>query len=1021
MYHGNKIISREIRPSLPLRLERRYPFKDMATLFDMTPLPPDTSGLKLNDAQRRAITHGDGPLLVIAGAGTGKTRVITERIRHLLDSDASLLGENILGLTFTKKAAAEMKSRVVKATGERGRAVVLATFHSFCETILKEVDPNRLALEGVDHWILLRRNLGRLKLEKFRRLAEPGQFLSDFTSFFSRCQDELVSSEEYERFAKSLAEELETEKEGLDEDTYKERLENVALQEEIARAYRGSEELLREKRAVALNGLISETVALLKSDSVRRKDLQGRYKHILVDEFQDTNIAQLELLELLSGDRRNIVVVGDNDQAIYRFRGASFASFKLFLKNFANWEEGQDSTPFRVSLTENYRSTPNILRVATQVIGQNEVSPEFPKKILQPIRGEGERIRIVELETAEEEAAWIADELQRLHGAGRKWRDFAVLYRQHAHRDYLVQELSQRKVPFVITKLSILEHPLVRDVLAYLRLIAQPHDDIACARVLSAPAWHLSPEELVRRTERARRKRGTALYDVLQSPQSELPFDDSHAALASLLDFLKEQRKELKRHTAREILGELTEWLEVAQRTGRQERKYVNQLVQFVKNWEPKSETGNLPEFLEYLDYFEQAGGTLSLEDDAPGDAVQLMTVHGAKGLEFPHVFLLRLNSGAFPARNRSPLFEFPDRLMKEELPEGDFHIQEERRLFYVAVTRAEERLTITTVADKKGKVPIFVEDIVMNPALKRRDVLQTTPKKKPVKADGLLEPQNEEAELFPAKEDPPKIFAEIAKWAEQYHPPLGEPLKLSSSAIENYRKCPQQYAFSYLWSLKEGPRAMLSFGSVVHTTIKRFMDQVKKGVQLPFEEVQRIFETEWSSAGYEDEYQEQEYKKDGLEQLKVFHAAILLEPPAILEQEKAFELPLANDVILTGRMDQVNSLGRNDVEIVDYKTGKPKKDSDARKDLQLSIYALAAKEIFEWNPVRLIFHYLQNNQRQETTRDAKQLADAESIVQEAAADIRAGTFPVKPGFACRGCAYKLICPEHEVALGRRK
>jgi DNA helicase-2/ATP-dependent DNA helicase PcrA len=234
---------------------------------------------------------------------------------------------------------------------------------------------------------------------------------------------------------------------------------------------------------------------------------------------------------------------------------------------------------------------------------------------------------------------------------------------------------------------------------------------------------------------------------------------------------------------------------------------------------------------------------------------------------------------------------------------------------------------------------------------------------------------------------------------------------------VDNYRKCPQQYAFSYLWSLKEGPRATLSFGSVMHTTIKRFLDQMKKGTKLPFEEVRRIYETEWSSAGYEDEYQEAEYRKDGLEQLKVFHAAMLQAPPQILEQEKGFELPLANDVILTGRMDQVNSLGHKDVEIVDYKTGKPKKEADARKDLQLSIYALAAKEIFEWNPVRLAFHYLQNNPVQLTTRDAKQLDDAEKIIQETAADIRAAEFPPKPGFACRSCAYKPICPAHEEAL----
>ena len=988
----------------------------MATLFEMG--LPETGRLKPNGSQRRVITHGHGPLLVIAGAGTGKTRVITERIRHLLESDSSLLGENILGLTFTKKAAGEMKARVVKAVGERGKEVVLATFHSFCETLLKEVAPNRLPLESVDHWILLRRNLARLRLEKYRRLAEPGQFLSDFIAFFSRCQDELVSSEDYQAFADTLASELEAEKSALDRDTLKQRAEHVALQQEIARAYRANEEILREKRCVAINGLISETVALLKNDMKRRRRLEERFKHILVDEFQDTNIAQLELLHLLSGDYRSIVVVGDNDQAIYRFRGASFGSFKLFLERFTSWQVGQDSSPYRVALTENYRSTPNILRVATQAIGMNESSPEFPKKILQPNKPEGERIRIVELETPEAEATWVADELERLHKAGLRWEHFAVLYRLHAHRDFLVEELSARKIPFVIAKLSILDHPLVRDVLAYLSLIAKPYDDIACARVLSAPAWRFAPEDLVRLAERSAKKRGRSLHDLLQAPQGVLPFDPSPSTTEDLLEFLDNQRKTLKRRTAREIIAGLVEWLEVPQRAGPHGRKYVNQLFQFIKDWEPKSETRGLPEFLEYLDYFEQAGGILSLEDDAPGDAVQLTTVHGAKGLEFPHVFLLRVNSNAFPARERSPLFEFPVRLMKEELPKGDFHIQEERRLFYVALTRAEDRLTITTVTEKRNKVPVFIEDLVMEPAVKRRDLLQLAPKVKKQEHAGGSDNKPASAELFPSGEELPKIFSRMATWAEQYRPPTAEPLKLSSSAIENYRKCPQQYAFGYLWSLKEGPRATLSFGSVMHTTIRRFVEQLRKGVRLPFEEVQRIYETEWSSAGYEDDYQEAEYKKDGLEQLRTFYASMLAAPPNILHQENGFELPLENDVILTGRMDQVNALGRNEVEIVDYKTGKPKKDADARKSLQLSIYALAAKEIFEWNPVRLVFHYLQNNETQVTTRDARQIDQAEKIIQETAADIRAKEFPPKPGFSCRGCAYKLICPAHEEPLG---
>jgi DNA helicase II / ATP-dependent DNA helicase PcrA len=831
----------------------------------------------------------------------------------------------------------------------------------------------------------------------------------------------LVSSEDYQAFADQLAAELDADKNALDEDTVKERAEQVALQQEIARAYRASEEILRDKRAIAINGSIAEAVVLLKSDAKRLRQLRERYKHILVDEFQDTNIAQLELLHLLSHDSRSIVVVGDNDQAIYRFRGASFGSFKLFLERFTNWREGQDSTPYRVSLTNNYRSSPNILRVATQAISMNEVSPEFPKKILHPNRSEGEKVRIVEIESPESEATWVADELQRLHNAGRRWMDFAVLYRQHAHRNFLVEELSQRKIPFVISKLSILEHPLVRDVLAYLRLIDSPYDDVACARVLSAPAWHLAPEDLVRFAERAGRKRGKSIHEVLQAPQGELPFDPSPAACKELLEFIAKKRKVLRRHTAREILGDLLEWLEVPQRSGTQDRKYVNQLVQFVKNWEPKSDTRGLPEFLEYLDYFEQAGGTLSLEDDAPGDAVQLMTVHGAKGLEFPHVFILRVNSHAFPARDRAPLFEFPVRLMKEELPQGDFHIQEERRLFYVALTRAQERLTLTTVTEKKNRVPVFIEDIVMDPAIKRRDVSVFAPKVKKKETPETAAATGE-SELFPAGEEPPKIFSRIAKWAEVYRPFVPEPLELSSSAIDNFRKCPQQYAFSYLWSLKEGPHASLSFGSTIHVTIKRFMEQLAKASTLSFEEVQGIYETEWIRAGYEDEYQEAEYKKDGLEQLKVFYESVLAEPPHILELEKSFQLPLANDVIISGRMDQVNSIetGHNKVEkveIVDYKTGKPKKEADVRKGLQLSIYAMAAKEIFEWNPERLVFHYLQDNSTLVTKRDAKQIADAEKIIQETADDIRAKHFPPKPGFVCRSCAYSLICPAHEESL----
>jgi RecB family exonuclease len=262
-----------------------------------------------------------------------------------------------------------------------------------------------------------------------------------------------------------------------------------------------------------------------------------------------------------------------------------------------------------------------------------------------------------------------------------------------------------------------------------------------------------------------------------------------------------------------------------------------------------------------------------------------------------------------------------------------------------------------------------------------------------------------------------PRFFSRIAGWAEHFLPTPPEPLELNASAVDSYRKCPQKYLFSYLWSLREGPKATLTFGRVMHSTIRRVMAEFKRGNHLPFEEVERLFETEWSAVGFEDDYQESEYKKDGLEQLRVLHQAALEEAPQILELEKTFELPVENNVVLKGRIDQINSLGAGAVEIVDYKTGKPKKEAEARKDLQLSIYAIAAKEILDLNPTSLVFHYLLNNERQETTRSPKQLDEAQKLVQEVAADIRAKSFAAKESFACRSCAYRSICPAHEESL----
>jgi ATP-dependent DNA helicase UvrD/PcrA len=977
----------------------------MADLFEHASAPGPR--IELNPEQRSAAGHGEGPLVVVAGAGTGKTRVITERIRYLLDTQPGLTGDEILGLTFTDKAAAEMKHRVIATAGERGKAVTLSTFHSFCNALLQEISSDLKPIDKVDHWILLRRNLPLLQLEQFRRLVEPGQFLGDFMDFFSRCQDELVTPGEYQRYADRQAETYRRVRDAMPEDERRLRDAEISKLQEIARAYRASDALVRGRNLLTFGMQLMDAVARLRQDRALLERLRARYRWLLVDEFQDTNIAQLELLWMLGGDLPNLVVVGDHRQAIYRFRGASFGSFTAFLDRFAGVAPGGPAALLR-PLTLNYRSSGRILRVAGQAIRHNEKPRNFLEYPLTPTRGDGDKVRVATHPSSDAEALWVADEIERLHRAGARWRSFAVLYRIHAHRDKLVEVLKARKIPFVIRNLSILSHRLVRDLIAYLRLIDRSGDDIACARVLAMPAWGLEPADLVRACERAAKNRGTSLWDTLQAAQGEIPFSGQRPT-GELVELITQMRKKSRRLTASELLDELAAALEIDAVAAPEDRKYFERLAQFVREWQPKSETQRLKELVEYLDYFEQAGGSINLEQES-GDAVQLMTVHAAKGLEFDRVFVLHVVRGGFPTGEKARVLEFPPELMKEERPAGDFQIQEERRLFYVAITRARQQLTLTTVENKRTKPSPFLDDILINPEIKRRDVEQLSPNPPDQGADtsGLA------PGLFPATDRPPRIGSRIGEWAATYRPPVPAPLPLSPTAIETFHSCPQKYLFSKPWTLSGGPSAAMSFGSVMHTTVKYLVGEIAKGRRLGFQEVEKKFELEWTSAGFEDEYQEQEYKKDGLAQLRAFHAATLASPPKVIAQEKPFDLAMENDVVLTGRMDQVNRIAEGQEEIVDYKTGKPRDDKNAKKDLQLSVYALAAREFFDWNPSRLTFYNLQTNQAVSASRTDKDLNKARCEIQETAADIRAGEFPPKPGFACRFCDYVPICPAKE-------
>ena len=258
------------------------------------------------------------------------------------------------------------------------------------------------------------------------------------------------------------------------------------------------------------------------------------------------------------------------------------------------------------------------------------------------------------------------------------------------------------------------------------------------------------------------------------------------------------------------------------------------------------------------------------------------------------------------------------------------------------------------------------------------------------------------------------RAYSRIAVWAKAFHPPRPEPLQLSASAIDAYESCPMKYMFQHHWGLRGGPHAASTFGNVMHVTIKEFVAELQKRRKVPFEDVVAIYDREWYSAGYPDEYQEKEYRQAGREQLEAFHRAYSAAPADVMFQEKTFELPLDPDVLVTGRMDQVNRIRKNEVEIVDYKTGRPRDEKKAADDLQLSIYALAAREVLDLKPTRLAFYNLMTNEPVATARDAKKLKETKERIAKVADSIRAGEFAAKPGYVCRYCDYKSICPAHE-------
>ncbi len=605
----------------------------------------------LNDRQKQAVMKTEGPVLILAGAGSGKTRVLTHRVAYLMDK-AGVAPYHILAITFTNKAAGEMRERVDKIVGFGAEQVWVSTFHSTCVRILRRYI-DRLGYDN--HFTIYDTDdqKGIMK-EVCKRLQIDTKMLRERTILgaISSAKDELIDPQEYER------------QNGFDYNGSK-----------IAMAYREYQATLKKNNALDFDDLIMKTVELFKADAQVLASYQDRFRYIMVDEYQDTNTAQFELIRLLAQGHRNLCVVGDDDQSIYKFRGANIRNILDFEKVYPD--------AFVVKLEQNYRSTQVVLDAANAVIKNNVGRKD---KALWTDKADGDRICFRQFDTAVEEAEYIAEDVAKKRKAGKvSYGDCAVLYRTNAQARLLEERFIMEGVPYdVIGGTNFYSRREIKDVLAYLKTIDNGRDDVAVKRIINVPRRGIGAATILRVQEYAD-ERGISFYDALREADQITSIGRSASKLKPFVTLIQGFRSKTEFYSLEELVkdvldltGYLRELEESDEEDAADRIENIEELVNKVVAYEEEKDEPNLSEFLEEVALVADIDRV-----DGDGDRVLLMTLHSAKGLEFGHVYLAGMEDGMFPS-------------YMSITSDDPMDIEEERRLAYVGITRAKKELTIT-------------------------------------------------------------------------------------------------------------------------------------------------------------------------------------------------------------------------------------------------------------------------------------------------------------------------------------
>src|SRR5213083_957815 len=889
----------------------------------------------LNEAQRRAVTHDTGPLLIVAGAGTGKTTVITRRIAWLIATRRARPDE-ILALTFTDKAAAEMEERVDTLVPYGYADVEIATFHAFGDRLLREhalelgLQPDFRVLNRAEQVIFLRDRLFQLPLERYRPLGDPTRHIQALITLISRCKDEDIACEEYLAFAERLA----TLARATPEDAA--LRERVAQQLELARTYEKYQELMAASGAIDFGDQIVHALRLLRSRPYVLAGLQRRFKHILVDEFQDTNWAQFEIVKLLGARHANVAAVGDDNQAIYKWRGAAISNVLGFLERYPKARQ--------VVLTENYRSHQRILDSAYRLIKHNdpdrlEVKYGISKHLTAVKQATGPEPQHRHFETATQEADAVARLIvERVADGAWRYDGVAILVRSNADAEQFLRSLNLRGIPWTFSgNAGLYGRPEIRLLIAFLRAVAHPDDSVSVHYLASSDLYQVPIVDLTRCATYADR-RHRWLFDVFRTVETIRELRDEVDAEG--LEAIRRLVADLTRYMelAREMpTGELlyqflvdSGWLARMSKaaTARDEAEVQN-ISKFCRCMQDVSGAlryDNVREFVKHLDALIDAGEDPAVaEAEVETPAVRVLTVHKAKGLEFPVVFLVTLVQDKFPLRGRKDAFELPVELIKETLPSGDFHKQEERRLFYVGMTRAKRELHLTSARDYGGTRERKVSQFVLE----------------------ALDLPKDSARPFTAKAiEEIQRFAPPAEVADQTLAPIPpeQELVISHKQVDDYQTCPLKYRYVHMLRVPILRHHAVVYGATVHRVVEYYLLRRAAGNYTPLDDLLGVYDREWDNQGFLTWEHEEARQAAGRKALTRFWHEEEASGQKPTHVEKEFGFSLGPDRV-RGRFDRVDEdlLGAT---IIDYKTGEIARqkvaDRRAAESLQLKLYALA-------------------------------------------------------------------------------